>query len=58
VQDDGAPLTESAGTRDLGEVSVRELSELRDLLFGAERRQIDELRRRLDTEELTPDELA
>ena len=58
MQDDGAPLTESAGTRDLGEVSVRELSELRDLLFGAERRQIDELRRRLDTEELTPDELA
>ena len=59
MPDDGAPLTESAGgTRDLGEVGVRELSELRDLLFGAERRQIDELRRRLDTEELTPDELA
>jgi outer membrane protein OmpA-like peptidoglycan-associated protein len=59
VSDDGAPLTESAGgTRDVGEVSVRELSELRDLLFGAERRQIDELRRRLDTAELTPDELA
>jgi len=59
VPDDGAPLTESAGgTRDLGDVGVRELSELRDLLFGAERRQIDELRRRLDTAELTPDELA
>ena len=59
MPDDGAPLTESAGgTRDLGDVSVRELSELRDLLFGAERRQLDELRRRLDTEELTPDELA
>ena len=59
MPDDGAPLTESAGgTRDLGEVGVRELSELRDLLFGAERRQIDELRRRLDTAELTPDELA
>ena len=59
MSDDGAPLTESAGgARDVGEVSVRELSELRDLLFGAERRQLEELRRRLDTAELTPDELA
>jgi outer membrane protein OmpA-like peptidoglycan-associated protein len=59
VPDDGAPLTESAGgTRDVGEVSVHELTELRDLLFGAERRQLDELRRRLDTAELTPEELA
>ena len=59
MPDDGAPLTESAGgTRDVGEVSLHELSELRDLLFGAERRQLDELRRRLDTEELTPEELA
>ena len=59
MPDDGAPLTDSAGgTRDLGDVGVRELSELRDLLFGAERRQIDELRRRLDTAELTSDELA
>ncbi len=59
MPDDGAPLTESAGgTRDVGDVSVRELSELRDLLFGAERRQLDELRRRLDTAELTPEELA
>jgi OOP family OmpA-OmpF porin len=59
VPDDGAPLTDSAGgTREVGEVSVRELSELRDLLFGAERRQLDELRRRLDTAELTPEELA
>jgi OOP family OmpA-OmpF porin len=56
VSDDGAPLTESAGGT--GDVSVRELSELRDLLFGAERRQLDELRRRLDTEELTSEELA
>ena len=51
MSDDGAPLTESAGGS--SDVSVRELSELRDLLFGAERRQLDELRRRLDTEELT-----
>jgi len=59
VPDDGAPLTESAGgTRDVAEVSVHELTELRDLLFGAERRQLDELRRRLDTAELTPEELA
>jgi OOP family OmpA-OmpF porin len=39
-------------------MSVRELTELRDLLFGAERRQLDELRRRMDTAELTPEELA
>jgi len=39
-------------------MSVRELSELRELLFGGERRQIDELRRRLDTAELSPEELA
>ena len=59
MPDDGAPLTESAGgTRDVAEVSVHELTELRDLLFGAERRQLDELRRRLDTAELTPEELA
>jgi outer membrane protein OmpA-like peptidoglycan-associated protein len=41
-----------------GDASVRELTELRELLVGAERRQIDELRRRLDTVELTPEELA
>jgi OOP family OmpA-OmpF porin len=43
---------------DEGDTSVRELTELRELLVGAERRQIDELRRRLDTAELTPEELA
>ena len=59
MPDDGAPLTESAGgAKNVSDVSVRELSELRDLLFGAERRQLDELRRRLDTAELTPEELA
>ena len=53
---DGAPLGEgAAGT---GDMSVHELAELRDLLFGTERRQLDELRRRLDTAELTPEELA
>lgn len=54
--DDGAPRSASADRdRDVG---LRELAELRDLLFGGERRQLDELRRRLDTFELTPDELA
>ena len=43
---------------DDGDLSVRELTELRDLLFGGERRQLDELRRRLDTFELTPEEIA
>ncbi len=55
MSDDGAPLSESAGSSD---VSVRELSELRDLLVGPERRQLDELRRRMDTAELSPEELA
>jgi OOP family OmpA-OmpF porin len=56
VPDDGVPLGE--GTAATSDMSVRELTELRDLLFGAERRQLDELRRRLDTAELTSDELA
>jgi outer membrane protein OmpA-like peptidoglycan-associated protein len=56
VADDGAPGSSHAeGSAD---VDVRELSELRDLLFGGERRQLDELRRRLDTFEVTPEELA
>lgn len=56
MSSDGAS---GAGSGDRNkDVSVRELSELRDLLFGTERRQIDELRRRLDTNEITPEELA
>lgn len=56
MADDGPPV---AGSTDAdGELRLRELSELRDLLFGGERRQLDELRRRLDTLELTPEELA
>lgn len=35
-----------------------QLGEVRELLFGAERRQLEELRRRLDTLELSPEELA
>lgn len=53
---DGAPGAAS-GDRN-SDVSARELSELRDLLLGAERRQLEELRRRLDTHEITPEELA
>jgi OOP family OmpA-OmpF porin len=47
----GAHLPESTA-------STRELAELRELLLGAERRQLEELRRRLDTFELTSDEMA
>ena len=53
---DGAPGAAS-GDRN-SDVSVRELSELREVLFGGERRQLEELRRRLDTHEVTPEELA
>ncbi|HEX6048374.1 MAG TPA: OmpA family protein [Gemmatimonadaceae bacterium] len=56
MSSDGASGTAS-GDR-TSDVSVRELSELRDLLFGNERRQIEELRRRLDTNEISPEELA
>jgi OOP family OmpA-OmpF porin len=56
VAEDGAPGTSRA--EGSGDVSLGELSELRDLLFGGERRQLDELRRRLDTYEVTPEELA
>ena len=56
MSDDGAPKTANAGG--LGDVSAHELSELRELLFGGERRQLEELRRRLDTTEITPEELA
>ena len=56
MADDGVPgLPRAEGSADL---DVRELSELRDLLFGGERRQLDELRRRFDTYEITPEELA
>jgi len=37
---------------------VQQLTEVRELLFGPERRQIEELRRRLDTFEVSPEELA
>lgn len=41
-----------------GRAEVAQLTEVRELLFGAERRHIEELRRRLDTLELNPEELA
>jgi outer membrane protein OmpA-like peptidoglycan-associated protein len=54
-----APGDDSLGTRAPGaSASTAELTELRDLLFGTERRQLEELRRRLDTLEPTPEELA
>ena len=46
MSDDGAPGTANAGGN--SDVSVRELTELRELLFGGERRQIDELRAQLE----------
>ena len=56
----GAPVSASQPTRDDpgAEGPVPQLAEVRELLFGAERRQIEELRRRLDTTELSPEELA
>ena len=53
-----APAAQSApGDLEAGG-PVGQLTEVRELLFGAERRQIEELRRRLDTLELSPEELA
>ena len=53
------PRDRPLGSRPEGApASTAELSELRDLLFGVERRQIDELRRRLDTFEPSAEELA
>lgn len=55
----GDPGSSTLGSRPPGSpASAAELAELRDLLFGTERRQIDELRRRLDTFEPSPEELA
>ncbi|HSJ62942.1 MAG TPA: hypothetical protein VK922_03440, partial [Gemmatimonadaceae bacterium] len=54
-----APGHDSLGANGPGSsASTAELTELRDLLFGTERRQLEELRRRLDTLEPTPEELA
>lgn len=53
-----APSAEPTSGDPGTEPRVRQLTEVRELLFGAERRQIEELRRRLDTVELSPEELA
>jgi OOP family OmpA-OmpF porin len=60
VPERGAPAPASQPTPDEPERegSAPQLAEVRELLFGAERRQIEELRRRLDTIELSPEELA
>lgn len=41
-----------------GDDAPRQLSDLREILVGREQRAIDELRRRLDSFELTPEEIA
>ena len=56
MPDDGHPGAASAGVH--YDASAAELAELRELIFGGERRQFEELRRRLDTAELTREELA
>ena len=65
MANDGVPGTANAGgtgstssPSGSGDMSVRELTELRELLFGGERRQLEELRRRLDTAEISSEELA
>jgi OOP family OmpA-OmpF porin len=57
VADDFAPPGRLAGTGEYDPASA-EFAELRELLLGGERRQLEELRRRLDSLGLTPEELA
>jgi OOP family OmpA-OmpF porin len=57
VADDFAPPGRLAGTGEYDPASA-EFAELRELLLGGERRQLEELRRRLDSLGLTPDQLA
>ena len=57
MADDFAPPGRLAGTGEYDPASA-EFAELRELLLGSERRQLEELRRRLDSLGLNPDELA
>jgi len=57
VADDFAPPGRMAGTGEYDPASA-EFAELRELLLGGERRQLEELRRRLDSLGITPDQLA
>jgi len=57
VADDFAPPGRLAGTGEYDPASA-EFAELRELLLGGERRQLEELRRRLDSLGITPEELA
>jgi outer membrane protein OmpA-like peptidoglycan-associated protein len=56
--DDGASGLPRSRAALEGERSVDDLSQLRDLLVGRERREIDDLRRRLDALEPSADKLA
>ncbi|MEJ7812678.1 MAG: OmpA family protein [Gemmatimonadaceae bacterium] len=62
MPDDRAPRSaahpSSAPGADGGVQALTELTELRELLLGPERRQLDELRRRLDTHELSAEDMA
>ena len=57
MADDFAPPGRLAGTGEYDPASA-EFAELRELLLGGERRQLEELRRRLDSLGITPDQLA
>ena len=57
MADDFAPPGRLAGTGEYDPASA-EFAELRELLLGGERRQLEELRRRLDSLGITPEELA
>lgn len=57
MADDFAPPGRLSGTGEYDPASA-EFAELRELLLGSERRQLEELRRRLDSLGLNPDELA
>jgi outer membrane protein OmpA-like peptidoglycan-associated protein len=58
VPDDQAAPPEYLGLAGDYDPASKEFAQLRELLLGAERRQLAELKRRLDTQELDPDELA
>ena len=56
--DDRPPPTDYLGLGGSYDPSSEEFAELRELLLGRERRQLEELQRRLDELDLSPEELA
>jgi outer membrane protein OmpA-like peptidoglycan-associated protein len=56
--DDRSPPTDYLGLGGSYDPASEEFAELRELLLGKERRQLEELQRRLDTLGLSPEELA